>query len=230
MNFYGRVLQESYVPDNMARARVRRLYEVDQGERPSCEACGQWYVGRVRHECDPSAPLQVSYKLTKDNWNRAEAVRDRLGLSFDSGAGGGVRDWQFEMLSAKDRHAVAEALASARVPHNLRFQGGRVVAASGGEKLAESDLHTRIVLTEGKKLSKTEQRIMNELEKKGVFKHSSGSVRRGVARYTKSYPYGGHVETAIRKLEKRGLVDVKAEHWQSQGEAEHSYIVTKKSP
>lgn len=89
-------------------------------------------------------------------------------------------------------------------------------------------LYERVVLTEGKKLGKTEQRIMDELAKEGVFKHEAGSGRRGVARYTKSYPFGLRVEAAIRKLAKRGLVELKTETWHLQGEASRIYVVTLK--
>ncbi len=89
-------------------------------------------------------------------------------------------------------------------------------------------LYDRVTLTEGKKLGKTEQMIMARLAKDGVFKHEAGSGRRGVARYTKSYPFGLRVEAAIRKLTKRGLVELRVETWHQQGEASRISIVTLK--
>ena len=201
MNFYGRVLQESYVPDDMARARVRRLYEADQGERPNCEACGQWYVGRVRHECDPRAPLQASYKLTNDNWKLGRAIRNRLGFSFDSGAGGGVRDWQFEMLNAPERLAVAEALARSGMPHTLRFHGGRRVAVGDG-RLVESGLYERVVLTEAKgKAEADEKRMLAFMKEEGIGVHAArAGVGLGVS--------ASKARRILDRLVKKGLVEI----------------------
>ena len=89
-------------------------------------------------------------------------------------------------------------------------------------------LYDRVVLTEAKKLSKTEQRIMDEIAKRGEFVHEAGSERRSMNIWTKSYPFGLRVETAIKKLKARGLVTFELDATGHGGAASRIYRVTAK--
>ena len=117
-------------PDNPRRHAVRKLIEAcgdAPGRGPTCARCGQWYVGDKAHDCRPDVALTVHFSMA--DFGRAEKVRDSLGLGFDSGAGGGTRDWQFEMLDARDRQRIVDAMLAADIPFAVRFQHNKHLAS-----------------------------------------------------------------------------------------------------
>jgi len=76
-----------------------------------CEKCGMWNH-KKKHDCRPEVPVTISFSLNKYTFSsisKLEFILLEQGITFDTGAGFGQRDWQFESLPPEKRLKVVEA-------------------------------------------------------------------------------------------------------------------------